>query len=403
MDIRQDANGRAKLAAWASIFLLSAALAGAAIGASQGKLKDDEEGAVSRLRPLVVASHQLRKEPGYIRRRAFVGQIEASRESEIGFELDGKIARIAVDEGDRVLRGQTLATLDIARLEARRAELEAARLEIAARRKLAQITRDRTQGLVGEGAASQQKLDDDRETVRALRGAEQLAEAKLASNALEIEKSTLVAPYNGVVTQRFVDEGRVLESGTPVLRLMETSAFEARIGVAGAAVTRLEEGQVHPLEISDIVATGYIKAILPVRASRERTVDVLFSLDSADLSARAGDLVRFTLEESLAAPGFWVTIDALTEGPRGLWTVYVLEPMAAPVGSTHSATHTVERRLVELIHLEGKRAFVRGDVSGGDRYIDSGLHRIVPGQPVRLADTDSTSVARSSASKEVLP
>lgn len=59
-------------------------------------------------------------------KRTFIGQVEASQNSDLGFELDGKISRILADEGDRVIKGQILAYLDIERLQAKKNELVAA-------------------------------------------------------------------------------------------------------------------------------------------------------------------------------------------------------------------------------------------------------------------------------------
>ena len=90
------------------------------------------------------------------------------------------------------------------------------------------------------------------------------------------------------------------------------------------------------------------------------------------------------LATAIAEPGVWLPLTALAEGERGLWSVYVTEPVrdieAAP-GLT--ATHRVARRTVDLIHQEADRVYVRGAITRQDRIVVTGLHRIVPGQSVR--------------------
>ena len=60
-------------------------------------------------------------------------------------------------------------------------------------------------------------------------------------------------------------------------------------------------------------------------------------------------MVELLLEQRVQTPGFWLPVSALTASDRGLWGVYVV-----------NAENLIERRLVEVIHNEASRAFVRG-------------------------------------------
>ena len=73
----------------------------------------------------------------------------------------------------------------------------------------------------------------------------------------------------------------------------------------------------------------------------------------------------------MATPGFWVPVTALTESDRGLWGVYVVKDESL-----------VERRIVEIIHSESERAYVRGTLEDDDRIVRTGVQRLVPGQQV---------------------
>ena len=77
---------------------------------------------------------------GYTIRREFIGRVEATRQSQVGFELPGQLNRLAVDEGDEVAKGDLLAQLDTARLEARLAEAKAALRQSLSARDLADST-----------------------------------------------------------------------------------------------------------------------------------------------------------------------------------------------------------------------------------------------------------------------
>jgi hypothetical protein len=89
---------------------------------------------------------------------------------------------------------------------------------------------------------------------------------------------------------------------------------------------------------------------------------------------------RVVLEREVQERGFWAPMTALSEGRRGLWSVY------AAVKDEASGTLTVKPRPVEVLHVEAGRAFVRGGARQGDRIITSGINRIAPGQSVRITE-----------------
>jgi RND family efflux transporter MFP subunit len=330
---------------------------------------------------LPVAVLELRPSGHYRVNRPFIGRIEASRQGALGFELDGLLAAVAVDEGDRVRAGDLLAELDTARLQARRRELRAALAEAQANQSLAEITVDRLRGVVDSGGVSRQGLDEAREALRAAQAARRLAEARIATVDIEIAKARLVAPFDGIITRRHFDEGRVLSAGAPVLELQETATPEARIGVGGSLVEALEVGERHRLTVAGRDWTGEVRAVLPLRTGGTRTVDVLLRVDAPVGVLRAGDLVRLELDERREQRGYWVPLEALAEGRRGLWSLYALEPATGP----GEATHRVVPRTVEVLHQTGELAYVQGALRAQVRVVADGLHRVVPGQLVQLA------------------
>jgi multidrug efflux pump subunit AcrA (membrane-fusion protein) len=120
--------------------------------------------------------------------------------------------------------------------------------------------------------------------------------------------------------------------------------------------------------------------VLPLRDAAARTVDVILELPP-DAGLVPGDLIRLRLGRQQETPGFWVPVGALTEASRGLWSLYVAEPMAAADGP---ATHALSRRVVQVIHTDDDRAFVSGTLAEGDAVVTDGLQRVVPGQQVTL-------------------
>ncbi len=331
----------------------------------------------------------------YEARRGFIGRVEAARASAIGFELGGLLREVLVDEGDMVAEGQLLARLDRARLRARRKELQAALEEARAMLSLARITVRRLEGVVDSGGVSRQGLDEAREEYRTAKAAVAVASSRIETVEVDLAKSELHAPFPAIVTRRLSDEGGVLIAGAPVLELQEHNRPEVRVGVAGGIVDGIGVGDLLKVQVREQSVPARVRAVLPVRHARTRTVDVIMTLDQHPADVRAGDLVTLLLTETKTVPdrGFWLPIGALAEGTRGLWTTYVLEytDHRSP-GADAGEAFRIAPRFVEVIYEESDRVFVSGNVDDQARVVADGLHRVVPGQLVRLGSSTEAAV-----------
>lgn len=337
---------------------------------------------------LPVETRLIEHQDSYQVQRVFSGRLQARRESQLGFDAGGRLAQVRVFEGERVRKGSLLATLDTDRLTSKRAELVAAQAEAEANLALASATLKRLRGVLQSGGVSRQGLDEAREGRRAAVAALDLARQRIATIDIELEKSRLIAPFDGTVVERLADEGRVLSTGEPVLRLQESTTPEIRIGVAGDAVELLQPGTVYGLDHGQSRLLARLRVVLPLRSARTRTIDALFDpveQGPAGTALRPGDIVNLRLSLRVDEPGYWLPLTALTEGERGLWSVYIAEP-AADSPSGLGATHKVSQRTVDLLHQEANRVFVRGALNPGTPVITTGLQRIVPGQWVTTAD-----------------
>lgn len=330
--------------------------------------------------PLVVATDAVQWQDGYEVTRYFVGRIEARQESDLGFELGGMVRDVLVEEGDLVQAGAVVAALDTDRLRARRRELVAARDEARAWFELAELTLERLTEALELNATSRQAHDDADKARAAAVAALERAEAAIASIDVDIAKSTLRSPFDAVVSDRYLDSGRVVDAGLPVLRLLERDRPKARIGVAGRSMTVVQQGSAVDVLVGERAIQGHIAAILPTRDRRGRAVDVIVELD-ADLDGlRRGDLARLALTRPVESRGFWVPMQSLTEGTRGLWALYTLG-----AGEAEGSTSRLLPTQVEVLHVEADRAYVRGAVHENQRFVARGLQRVAPGMAVRDA------------------
>ncbi|WP_204141475.1 efflux RND transporter periplasmic adaptor subunit [Halomicronema sp. CCY15110] len=378
---------------------------------------------------LPVAALPVESVSEYTTQREYTGELVAGRSSSLGFERPGTVVAVLVDEGDRVVAGQPLARLDIRTLEAQRQQLAAQQAaaqaqlreleagprqediataqatvaEIEQQLALAKLQRDRRADLYARGAISREELDREVFNTSALENRraqaqsqlneqqagtriEQLdaqaaqvsqAAASLRQVAVDLDKSVLRAPFDGVVSARSVDEGVVVAGGQAVLSLVEAGPLEAKVGVPPAVADTLSEGEEVAITVGDRPYTATITALLPELDATSRTVTVVLQVAAADLTV--GQTVRLSLTDTQPAEGIWLPTTALVPSDRGLWSVYVLAESAA---ESPADVYIVSRREVEVVHTEGDRALVRGTLQPGEQAITTGTHRLTPGQSV---------------------
>ena len=315
--------------------------------------------------------------------RVYAGTSRAARRAELGFKRGGEVATVMVDLGDSVAAGQLLAQLDTRALasDLRRAQSEevlaaANRRSASAQTELAANTERRVRALRANGNVSQQAFDEAHLQYRVSRAQLEVAQASLgraqaAVEAMEValSEAEIRAPFGGIIQARHVDEGSQIGPGSPALSLVETSKREAHVGIPESAVTSLTVGDAYTINWQNVSASAQLRSLLPEVNPNTRTVTAVFTV--ADQRIPLGAVVELSLQQRVSGNGFWVPIEALTAMDRGLWGVFIID-----------AENVVQQRLVEIVHNEGDRAFVRGLLSNSDRVVATGTQRIVAGQRV---------------------
>jgi len=339
---------------------------------------------------------------------SYAGRVLSRRSSSLGFERSGQLESVRVDEGDRVAKGDILAQLDTRRLEAKIAELkvelkrsQAQRQETEVRLQLARKTAERNRKMAANKQVSTQVYDESVFEAKALSAQLAAADArvehvKATIKVLEVDldRSTLSAPFDGSIMSRWADEGTAMGVGERVLRLIEDQKLEVHVGVPSQAADSLKVGQSYEIEIGGEPRDAQLRTLLSEIDSSTRTVKAIFELGPSPRPARVGQLARLKMISRTDAAGFWLPISALAEGRRGLWSAYALEPTGPD-----PTVKEVSLRELQLLHSEEDRAFVRGTLRDGDVVVANGLHRLVPGQRVRVVDSEKIEAAPEPSSK----
>lgn len=313
-------------------------------------------------------------EEHYQRNYQLAGQVEASQQVVLAFEVAGSIGDWRVDEGQVVTQGMQLATLDDRRLRADLQRSEAAVVRALAQAELAAINIERLQSLVRTKSVSQQSLDEAEAQQRVALAQVDELQAQRDGIAVALEKSQLFAPFAGSVVRRIVDVGAAVAAGQPVVEIIDTASLQVRLSMPLDLASELVVGQALSMQWRDQVVNGVVQAINPVRGDRTRAVDALVQLAGYPAALRSGDLLNYSISREISDSGFWLPQVALSRGVRGLWQVYVV-----PANDSRLLL-----RIVQVIYADGERVFVNGALQVGDRVVVGGAHKLVPQQAVNI-------------------
>ena len=332
---------------------------------------------------LTVSYINVERQSSFSSERLYAGKTLASRSSELGFKRGGEIAQVLVDIGDVVAKDQVLARLDSRTLasnlnqaEANTALAEANLSAAKAEAQLAATTEQRFRTLFEQGNTSKQIYDEAKLSFQIKQAQDQVAQANLKralaaakAGKIELAEAAIRAPFDGIIQSRYMDEGTQILGGTPALKLIELGPIKAHIGVPSSSLDSLTIGGTYNLSWNGKTQPARLMAISPEVDPSTRTLNAVFKISDGIIPI--GAVVELLLEQRVQAPGFWLPVSALTASDRGLWGVYVV-----------NGENIIERRLVEVIHNEASRAYVRGLLSDTERVVNSGVQRIVPGQAV---------------------
>lgn len=326
--------------------------------------------------PLPVEATTYHVQDTYRRPGNYLGTVMASRKSTLGFETGGTLAQAPPREGTPVEAGAIVARLDQASLRARQAAAQADLAQARSEQKLAQIKAKRQGDLQATGAVSREAWDETRLRAEAAQARVEAAQAQLRSLEVALDKTVLRAPYAGVIADRYVDDGAVVNPGTPVVQLVETGSREVHVGIPAARSAALTPGDAYPLRLRGGIETGQLLALRPDINPVTRATTAIFALP-ATLDALDGEPAVLELDTEVTATGGWLPLGALLEGYRGTWTVLALDPEGDFLRT--------RREMVEVLDIQGDRVYVRGSITDGTRVVASGLHRVSPGALVRIA------------------
>jgi RND family efflux transporter MFP subunit len=299
-DWRKKMNKRniVKMCGIALLFLSFAACRQPA--ADEGK-KDESFGAA----PVKVFKVQRQK---ISEKLFYTGVIEAWNKINLTPDIGGKIARIHVEEGDRVEKGQLLAELDTRAVRLQLDQAQAALAVAEANYNDAQKNMERMERLKKEDAASDQQYEKIKLAYEAADA--QLKQARAAVNLARysLDVSLMKAPFSGVVASKNAEVGDVINPmmggfspTSGVLTLMDFSRVKIEIDATQQDVARIKKGQPAQLRVTALpnrIFQGRVSMVNITADPVSKKFRVEVNVDNPDLALRPNTFGEVSLEVS---------------------------------------------------------------------------------------------------------
>jgi RND family efflux transporter MFP subunit len=304
----------------------------------------------------------------------------------------GYIAKREADIGDHVKQGQMLAEIvapeldqQIAQGEATLGQLKAALQQAQANRDLAKVTWDRDSPLVGKGWVTAQQGTVDVQTLKAQEAAVGVAQANVTAQEAQLgvlhqQKlyQSVVAPFDGVITQRNVDIGTLVQadatSGTFMFTIMQSNVIRTQVFVPQDQAFGLSPGVdavVHVPEIPDRTFPGKVTRIADALQPGTRTLLTEVDIPNPDGALTPGIYCTIELQIPRKTPSLSVPADAIIFNRDGL-QVAVVEN-----GFAHIRKISVARDL-------GTEVEARDGVKPGEQVILNPSVDLVEGSKVQV-------------------
>lgn len=365
----------------------------------------------------VVAAEALAERRNITRTLTIAGEFRPYQDVDVHAKVAGYIRAIYVDVGTHVNAGQLLAVLEIpelaAQLEGAEASVRAAQDQI--RRAEGELERARSVHFAAHdayfrlklaadshaGLVAQQEVDDSQARDLGSEAQADSAEAQLAAVKQQFEVARanqkqyvalsgythIVAPFAGVITNRYADTGTLLAAGTssstqaiPVVRLAQISVLRLVLPIPESVAAQIHLGQAVNVHVQALNRDfeGSVSRFADSLNRQTRTMDTQIDVSNRDGSLMPGMYSQTSLILGEKKGALTIPLEAVTRNGEEATVLAV------------SAQNTVQERHVQLGMEDAARVEVLSGLSAGDRVLLGNRSQFRDGQkiqPVEVKDT----------------
>lgn len=282
------------------------------------KLKNNKETTESKVyqydkeKPITVSADTIRLQI-IDDANTYTGTFEPNKETKISADIQGKINGVLVDVGSHVSKGQTLIQLDnsLLKLQLQTVEVQIEGLEDDVKRYTILTEADAVQGVQLEKARLGLKS----------------AKVQRATLLEQIGKTSVKAPFNGVVTAKLNEEGGFAAPGVPLLQITDISTLRFTVNVPENDLIQFQNNQTYKINADvfpDVSLSGKV-SMIGSKANMGNSFPIQFQVaNTKNLSIKSGMFGKVNLSESEQEQGILIPTSAIME-ENGIAKVYVIK------------------------------------------------------------------------------
>ncbi|MBT8131007.1 MAG: efflux RND transporter periplasmic adaptor subunit [Gammaproteobacteria bacterium] len=300
------------------------------------------------------------------------GTVVSRNDARISAEVAGRILSIA-EVGTRVAKGDTLAQIEDRPLQLQLQDNAANILRLEANEQYLSSQLARFEQLAQKNNVTRNQIDELRSQIEMARQDVARAGIQQAQTRYQVERTKIIAPFSGRVTERHASVGEYISPGGAIVRLIDTSNVEVRAQAPVAVARYLDDGMAVNIRDDRGTAPSRIRSVVGVGDERSRMVEVRVALQGTDWII--GSAVRVEFPQSEPTVVVAVPRDALILRENSTYLYKVNDD------------NTVEQVPVRTGIGSGTLIEVQGDIVDGDRVVIRGGERLRSGQSVVIQDS----------------
>lgn len=304
----------------------------------------------------------------------YAGEVRGRYETQLAFQVSGKVMRRSVEVGSRVNAGDVLMEIDAKDIQ-QTANIASAQVYSAeSQLTLAESNLERYRTLYGQGAVSRAQLDQYQNAYAVALAAVRQASAQYVQGANQLGYSTLVADQAGVISTLNVEAGQVVSAGQIVATIVQDGEREVEINVPENRVEELRKaGQIRVTfwALPEVTAEGKVREISPIADKVTRTYKVRITLLNPPPGLALGMTANVVTANGGVQPTAFVPLAAIyqTGDTPGVWVVSDGAVTLRPVKTG--------------VFGDGKIQILEG-LRDGDVIVNAGVQKLREGQKVRV-------------------
>lgn len=282
---------------------------------------------------------------------AYSGTFEPNKETKLSAEIQGKINDVLVDVGTFVTKGQSLIQLDnsLLKLQLQSAEVQVEGLEADVKRFTVLANADAVQGVQLEKAELGLKT----------------AKVQRATLLEQINKTTIKAPFNGVVTAKLTEEGAFAAPGVPLLQITDISILKFTVNISENDLNLFQLNQTFSINAdaySDVLLSGKA-TMIGSKANIGSSFPVQFIVNNtSDLKIKSGMFGKVTLKSENQKTGIITPASAIV-GSSSQPQVYKVKNGKAVLHNITIAQKIKNKTVVSMGLEEGEVIVTNGFIN----------------------------------------